>query len=255
MAAVVRRGSAAGKSIVPYCAMLVDNCVGLWFSYLIGDAISVQLRLLGLLLNASYLAVLVAYAPPGQRTPAVRTLGLALAGLAAFYAVMSGWVPAKARPDILGLVNTGTALAFASSPLADISGVLKARDASSIPFAMASALTVCASSWATYGVITRNIWMVIPNVLNALIGGAQVGLSLAFRPGPAAAAGSAGRGGSKGARASGPGGSPQVEGGKGAPQRAGMRSRAGVTSPPGQRSSEAADRDDGGRDGDGGKAQ
>jgi uncharacterized protein with PQ loop repeat len=230
MAAAARRGSTAGKSIVPYCAMLLDNCAGLWFSTLIGDVLSVRLRLTGLLLNLAYLAVMITFAP--RRGEAVRKVALTVGAMVAFYAAMSGWVPPKVRPDVLGLVNTGTALAFASSPLAGIRDVLKRRDASSIPFAMVATLTLCATSWATYGVVLGNVWMVIPNVCNAVIGGAQVALSLALRSGPSPARSSVGEvaGAGKASRLTRRGGGAR-----------GSRSRGGVTSPPGQGSSQRDD--------------
>ena len=52
-------------------------------------------------------------------------------------------------------------------------------------------LTLCAGSWATYGVLLRNVWMILPNVVNALLGAAQVALSVTL-PGTTPA-GDAGR--------------------------------------------------------------
>jgi drug/metabolite transporter (DMT)-like permease len=45
---------------------------------------------------------------------------------------------------------------------------------------MSGMLLVCATAWALYGTVLKNIWMVIPNAINSLLALLQVSLFLAF---------------------------------------------------------------------------
>jgi uncharacterized protein with PQ loop repeat len=179
MLAVLKRRSTVGVPIIPYAAMLLDNLVGYWFAQLIGDMLGLSLRSIALGVCAFHISVLMLSSNFSLKTAAP------ILGAASIFAVICLAVSTfpktdAQRSDILGLVNTVTALAFAASPLLGIRNVIAQRDASSIPFATASMLTICACSWAAYGVCLNNIWMIIPNSINAVLGAAQVALCLVF---------------------------------------------------------------------------
>jgi len=176
---VVRNKSAGSKSHMPFMAMLLDTFVGLWFSRLINDNIGSALRAVGLFLVLVYIAIMYLYSDNPQRV--VRH---SLAVIATFGAIAAGLillVPTReARSNILGMINTATAIGFAASPLTEIGTVLRTRSAASIPQAMVTLLTICASSWAVYGLVLSNVWMVLPNAVNAVLGALQVALTLLY---------------------------------------------------------------------------
>ena len=155
MRGIVRRRSSAHRSLAPFIAMAVDTVVGFWFCLLVGDSVGTPLRGLSLVVTSCYLAIMVAYSADRRRSGAV--VATALAGLAVACLALALYVPRGRWIDVLGSVNTLTAIAFAASPLADIGKVLKTRDASSLPFAMVSVLSVCALSWGIYGTILGNV--------------------------------------------------------------------------------------------------
>lgn len=179
MLAVLRRRSVVGVPIIPYAAMLLDNLVGYWFAQLIGDMLGLSLRSIALGVCAFHISVLMLSSNFSLKTAAPILVAGALFAVICLTVTTFPKTDAQ-RSDILGLVNTVTALAFAASPLLGIRNVIATRDASSIPFATASMLTICACSWAAYGVCLNNIWMIIPNSINAVLGAAQVALCIAF---------------------------------------------------------------------------
>jgi uncharacterized protein with PQ loop repeat len=154
---------------------------------------------MGIVLNVAYLSIMIAFAQ--RRSESVGRLVATCALFAAYYAALTVAVPRSQWTDVLGLTGTLTAVAFAASPLADVARMLRVRDASSIPLPMVSMLALCATSWAVYGALLANVWMVVPNVLNAAIAGAQTALALAL-PGPGARKRARSRAGSSSASAS-----------------------------------------------------
>lgn len=163
------------KSSTPYVVSLVDSAIGLWFSKSIGDDIGMTLRGLNLVLLAVYIGTFLRF---GDTVGVGRASVSALGAIAAVVAgLLAGVKSETIRTDILGLMCTATAIAFAAAPLWD---VFRTRNTAAISRPLASALLVCACAWAVYGAVgTCSIWMVIPNVVNAVLAATQLGLSFA----------------------------------------------------------------------------
>lgn len=163
------------KRATPYVVSLVDTAIGLWFSSMIGDDIGKALRGLNLVLLAFYIGTFLRF---GNTVGVGRATVSAMGAIAAVVAGLLAGVKSEAiRTDILGLMCTATAIAFAAAPLYD---VFRTRNAAMISRPLAGALLVCACAWATYGAVgTRSIWMVIPNAVNAILAATQLGLSIA----------------------------------------------------------------------------
>lgn len=163
------------KSSTPYVVSLVDTAIGLWFSSMIGDDIGKALRALNLGLLAIYIGTFLRF---GNTVAVGRASATAVGAIVAVVAGLLAGVKSEAiRTDILGLMCTATAIAFAAAPLYD---VFRTSNVAMISRPLAGALLVCASAWAVYGAVgTRNIWMVIPNAVNAVLAATQLGLSFA----------------------------------------------------------------------------
>lgn len=191
-------------SFTVLCAMLLDNLIGLRFAYLLREPLSLYLRSLGLLLNLLYVAAALPAPPPRAATAVVsevaaghlealwqnavsreRLLQVALTGgaAAAVFATLHLALPKASHTDALGLLSALTAVLFAASPLANMRGILQRKDAGGISVVMSTALLVCASSWATYGMLLRNVWLTLPNMFNAGLALLQLSLVRMYPPG------------------------------------------------------------------------
>lgn len=184
---VARAGTTGGRSALPFAAQLLDNAIGWWLSSISGDVLGQRFRALSLLMTTLYLAVFIRYAPStAERAASLTHVIRVVAALGALGAGVVTLVPRPGWRDVLGVAVTCSAVSFAASPLAELGRVLKTRDASSIPLPLMAAVTACSASWAAWGLLRRDPWMLLPNVLNCALGAAQVALALAL-PGPPAA--------------------------------------------------------------------
>lgn len=191
-----RAGDVGAAAVLPLAFMWLDNAVGIWFAALVHDDMGGLLRVAATVLATSYLAVYFAVSRPDRRAADAPVTLACLATPALLWASFQGLAMPSARVvDALGLINTLTAVAFASAPLAGIRTVLAKRDASSIPLAMVATLALCSAAWAAYGAVLRSGWMIAPNVLNFCLAAVQLALVAALgrrgatssQPGPAAA--------------------------------------------------------------------
>lgn len=89
-------------------------------------------------------------------------------------------VPASQMESVLGLLSTCAAIFFGLSPLSSAGQIIRTKDSSPISRPTALALTLCALSWTIYGMILRQPWVAIPNVINLVLGGMQLILCLMY---------------------------------------------------------------------------
>lgn len=179
----------AGKTHVPYVAMLVDTVIGILFTWTIQDRLGLSLRSFSLVLTMAYVGAFWGFNSHEGKKKMWGDLTMAVTALTgvlgAIFLYTSGAKTSShaLRGELLGILGTLSAIGFAASPLADIKTVLQKRDASSIPRIMVTVLLVCASSWALYGwIVLKNNWVVLPNTVNAVLAAAQLALSLAYSP-------------------------------------------------------------------------
>lgn len=178
---IIRTRSVGSRQLTPFLAMAMDTAVGTWFSALLHDDLGFTLRCVSILMCTAYLSVMAWHSP--ARCTAATQVFATLAAFAIFAGALSATVPARqGKIDVLGLVNTVTAISFAASPLSNLRSIIATRDASSISLPMVGILSLCAASWAVYGAVLGNVWMIIPNVLNCGLGMLQVALVLALQP-------------------------------------------------------------------------
>lgn len=181
------RNKKPAQDITQGTVQLVDNVVGLAFAYLINDNLSFRIRLMGLAINVAGLATLYYYSGSVQETRYnQKRLVQAMVSIAAVFATASFLPTGKA--DLLGLINTATAISFAATPLMDTKRMLAMRDVSNISPTMTTALALSACSWGLYGVYLRNVWMIVPNFITAALSFVQLAMLVALRGGPATSA-------------------------------------------------------------------
>jgi len=175
--AMWRTQSLGAAGVLPLALMWLDNVIGIWFSALVDDGLGGALRVAATVLATAYLAVYFAVADPARRRADAPVALACVASPALLFASFRtlAW-PSEVVVNALGLINTLTAVAFASSPLAGIRTVLKERDASSIPLAMVATLAVCAAAWGLYGAVLGSGWMIAPNALNFALAAMQLAL-------------------------------------------------------------------------------
>jgi solute carrier family 50 protein (sugar transporter) len=90
------------------------------------------------------------------------------------------WCTADQRQKIMGDFTLVMTLLFFATPLMNLFGILKNRDASSIYFPLAVMTAVSCTSWAVYGISISNTPVFLPNAISAVIGYLQMLLSCIF---------------------------------------------------------------------------
>lgn len=185
-------------NLLPFLVMLIDNYIGLIFSYRIHDTLGLRLRLLGTGLNIMYLFTLMyrilllpsTTSTIGRRSTTIHNndtdmdtvknnpiilfiITHIVAGIL-LYSVHD-------KIDILGIVNTLTSIGFAISPLTSLPVILRTQNTDALSFSMTVALEFCAVSWMIRGIQLQQIWMIFPNALNAVIAACQLFLMYRYR--------------------------------------------------------------------------
>ena len=119
----------------------------------------------------------------------LETTTLGLLAIHALAAVACGFLlPSKAACIALyGLLNNGILLAYYGSPLSSIKQVLRTKSAESIHRPMVALNGLNALFWSTYALALKDLYILVPNSIGAVLSAVQLGLSVAMPASPAAA--------------------------------------------------------------------
>ena len=180
--------------LLPYLVMLIDNYIGLSFSYLIKDYLGFSLRLLGTTLNLIYIITIIYRCLDmslvdrsssskqkmvffsNEYANYFPVIYFIITHIIAFTLLYSIYNKDTINKQIyyLGILNTLTAISFAVAPLLKVSTIIRTKNATSLSFPTSLALDFCAVSWMIRGIQLKQLWIIFPNALNAILATGQL---------------------------------------------------------------------------------
>jgi uncharacterized protein with PQ loop repeat len=174
-----------GRTLWLPIAQLLDCLVGIGFSYLVIDTVGLRLRFVSLLVIIPYLYLMIKFDHESPRT--FNYFISTILSVSLGYLILIYFIPSIHWSNVLGFLNTVTAILFTISPLVHIREVLHSKNASSIPFFMMIASTVASFCWFIYGLLFPSVWMWLPNLMNTILSIVQVWLCIIYPGSPAGA--------------------------------------------------------------------
>ncbi|ETP46051.1 hypothetical protein F442_07660 [Phytophthora nicotianae P10297] len=183
-----QKSTASMPSSLPILSMLA-NCVG-WGLYglLIGDYFPlVVTNIVGVVLSLFYLAVYYHHeANKGRLLLEILATTLVLVGLVLYpFIAASEGIEEETIHDIVGFVTVAISAVMFGSPLVLVKRVIQERNTELLPLTMIVAGAVNCILWLTYGLLLEDLFVIVPNAANLLLGVIQLGLFCCFPRGKA----------------------------------------------------------------------
>ncbi|KAL6601781.1 hypothetical protein ACP70R_006097 [Stipagrostis hirtigluma subsp. patula] len=186
---VYRKKSTEGFSSVPYVVALF-SCA-LWIFYALVKTNSsplLTINAFGCVVEAAYIILYLIYAPPAAR---LRTLAaFLLLNVAAFSLIVVVTVVLVAEPHrvkVLGSICLAFSMAVFVAPMSVILVVIRTKSAEFMPFSLSFFLTLSAVAWFFYGLLTKDLYVALPNVGGFFFSSVQMVLYFCYRNPKAAA--------------------------------------------------------------------
>lgn len=176
---IVKKRSVGSYSAVPYVCSL-GNCL-IWVFY--GLPIITPNLILVITINGFGVAMetlyLLIYIPCAQRKVKVKILIILLVVLA-FYGVMIALaltvLPVNKRSLFVGTIAAVLNTAMYAAPLAAMKNVIESKSVESMPFLLSLCTLINSCLWTIFGVLKKDPFIIVPNVLGVLFGIMQLAL-------------------------------------------------------------------------------
>ncbi|KAJ0410709.1 hypothetical protein ATCC90586_008294 [Pythium insidiosum] len=182
-----KKRSTGPSSVVPLVALwgcnhmwllygyVTDNIFPLMVTYVVGDVTSML-----------FIAVFCVYAP--NRRFVLKTTGatLLINAAATIYVVLAKRNVIQQSTDqrnlVVGCIAIASSILLYASPFATIKHVVRTKSSASIMFSMVMVGIVNNALWIIYGFLIHDAFLVIPTLINVVIGFVQLALYIVYHP-------------------------------------------------------------------------
>ncbi|CAI9113144.1 OLC1v1013690C1 [Oldenlandia corymbosa var. corymbosa] len=179
---IIRKKSTEGFHSFPYVVSLL-SCM-LWIDYAIirSDVLLITINSIGCLIETVYILLFIVHA---TRETKICTLKLVILlnvitfGLICVLTEFLTKGPQKIR--ILGWINVSLAAAVFVAPLSIMKKVINTRSVEFMPFWLSFSLVLSAVTWFTYGLLLKDMYITVPNIVGFLFGMVQVALYVKYK--------------------------------------------------------------------------
>ncbi|XP_066388001.1 bidirectional sugar transporter SWEET12-like [Miscanthus floridulus] len=181
---VYKKKSTESFQSVPYVVALLSAMLWLYYALLSIDVLLLSINTIACVVESVYLAIYLTYAPKPAMAFTVKLLCTMNMGLfGAMVAFLQFYVDGQRRVSIAGGVGAAFALAVFVAPLTIIRQVIRTKSVEFMPFWLSFFLTISAVVWFFYGLLMKDFFVAMPNVLGLLFGLAQMALYFVYRNG------------------------------------------------------------------------
>ncbi|GJN07895.1 hypothetical protein PR202_ga25766 [Eleusine coracana subsp. coracana] len=179
---VYKKKSTESFQSVPYVVALLSAMLWLYYALLTRDVLLLSINAIACVVQSVYLTIYIVYAPKEAMAFTLKllcTLNVALYG--GMVAFLQFYVKGHHRVSIAGGIGAAFAFAVFVAPLAIIRQVIRTKSVEFMPIGLSFFLTISAVVWFLYGLLMKDFFIAMPNILGLLFGLAQMALYFVYR--------------------------------------------------------------------------
>ncbi|KAJ0537507.1 putative SWEET sugar transporter [Helianthus annuus] len=177
--AIRKSKSTMGFQSLPYVVSLFSALMWLYYALIKGGDgtfLLITINAFGSIVELVYVIIFIMYATPNAKKRTFKVLSatttLSLAILLMSYFFLHGSI----RSVVVGWICVALSVCVFAAPLTIVWKVVKTKSVEFMPFPLSCLLTLCAMMWFTYGVYTKDLCVMVPNVLGFILGIIQIAL-------------------------------------------------------------------------------
>lgn len=173
---IYKKKSTEGFQSLPYVCAIFSSMLWIYYALLKSNALLlITINSFGCVIETFYIAIFLAYAPKQAKMATFKLLVLMnLIGFSLILVVCSYVAREAIRVQLLGWICVAFSIVVFAAPLNIIRMVIRTKSVEYMPFPLSLTLTISAVLWFMYGLLQRDLYIVIPNVLGFSFGVAQM---------------------------------------------------------------------------------
>ncbi|CAO2149002.1 unnamed protein product [Urochloa humidicola] len=180
---IVKSKSTEGFQSVPYVVALFSAMLWIYYALLkSNEFLLITVNAAGCVIETIYIVIYLTYAPKKAKLFTAMILLLLNVGVFGLILLLTMLLSAgEKRVVLLGWVCVGFAVSVFVAPLSIIRKVVVTRSVEFMPFFLSLSLTVSAVVWFLYGLLIKDKYVALPNVIGFTFGVIQMGLYAFYR--------------------------------------------------------------------------
>ncbi|CAL4984508.1 unnamed protein product [Urochloa decumbens] len=180
---IYKSKSTEGFQSVPYVVALFSSMLWIYYALLkSSEFLLITVNAAGCVIETIYIAVYLTYAPKKAKLFTAMIVLLLNVGVFGLILLLTMLLSAgEKRVVLLGWVCVGFAVSVFVAPLSIIRKVMVTRSVEFMPFFLSLSLTVSAVVWFLYGLLIKDKYVALPNVIGFTFGVIQMGLYAFYR--------------------------------------------------------------------------
>uniref|UniRef100_A0A453MPR1 Bidirectional sugar transporter SWEET n=1 Tax=Aegilops tauschii subsp. strangulata TaxID=200361 RepID=A0A453MPR1_AEGTS len=175
---IYRSKSTQGFQSVPYVVALFSAMLWIYYALLKSDeCLLITINSAGCVIETIYIIIYLTYAPKQAKLFTAKILLLLNVGVFGLILLLTLLLSeGEKRVVMLGWVCVGFSVSVFVAPLSVIRLVVRTRSVEFMPFSLSLSLTVSAVVWFLYGLLIKDKYVALPNILGFAFGVIQMGL-------------------------------------------------------------------------------
>ncbi|XP_037449587.1 bidirectional sugar transporter SWEET14-like [Triticum dicoccoides] len=180
---IYRSKSTQGFQSVPYVVALFSAMLWIYYALLKSDeCLLITINSAGCVIETIYIIIYLTYAPKQAKLFTAKILLLLNVGVFGLILLLTLLLSeGEKRVVMLGWVCVGFSVSVFVAPLSVIRLVVRTRSVEFMPFSLSLSLTVSAVVWFLYGLLIKDKYVALPNILGFAFGVVQMGLYTLYR--------------------------------------------------------------------------
>ncbi|XP_038879844.1 bidirectional sugar transporter SWEET10-like [Benincasa hispida] len=180
---IYKKKSAEGYQSVPYVVALFSAMLWIYYALLKTNAtFLITINSFGCVIETLYILLFIFYAPTKLRFQTAKViLLLNVLGFGLMLALTMVLAKGEKRLKVLGWICLVFNLSVFAAPLFIMGKVIKTKSVEYMPFALSFFLTLNAVMWFFYGLLLKDYYIALPNVVGFVFGIIQMILYVIFK--------------------------------------------------------------------------
>ncbi|XP_012090787.2 bidirectional sugar transporter N3 [Jatropha curcas] len=182
---VYRKKSTEGFHSIPYVVALFSAMLWIYYAILKStDYLLLSINSSGCLVEIIYIIVYIIYAPKKAKMLTLKLLiVMNIGGFSAILVLTHFFAKGSSRLSIVGWLCVALSAVVFAAPLSIMRLVIRTKSVEFMPFWLSFFLTLSAIMWLLYGVLLKDIYIALPNVIGVLLGTVQMALYAIYKDG------------------------------------------------------------------------
>ncbi|XP_062203103.1 bidirectional sugar transporter SWEET13-like [Phragmites australis] len=175
---IYKSKSTEGFQSVPYVVALFSAMLWIYYALLkTNEGLLITINAAGCVIETVYIVVYLAYAPKKTKVFTAKIMllfNVGIFGLILLFTLLLS--EGERRVVSLGWVCVGFSVSVFVAPLSIIRRVIQTKSVEYMPFPLSLSLTLSAVVWFLYGLLIKDKYVALPNIIGFAFGVAQMGL-------------------------------------------------------------------------------